>query len=108
VVANGEDVTMETTLEEAVATAVGGVVPTEPTEPTEPGEPTEPTEPGQPQVPSEVAALLAEAEQHFELAEAALAEGDLATYEAEIEEAQRLVAEAAALVAGAETPAGGG
>jgi uncharacterized protein len=103
VVANGEDVTMETTLEEAVAAAVGGVAPTEPTEP---GQPTEPTEPGEPQVPSEVAALLAEAEQHFELAEAALAEGDLATYEAEIEEAQRLVAEAAALAS--ETPAGGG
>jgi hypothetical protein len=55
-----------------------------------------------------VAAMLAQAEQHFEAAEAALAEGDLATYEAEIEEAQRLVAQAAELAgATGEAPAGG-
>jgi uncharacterized protein len=74
-----------------------------PTEPTEPGEPTEP------EVPADVAALLAEAEVHFERAEAALAEGDLATYESEIDEAQRLVARAAELAgATSEAPAGGG
>jgi uncharacterized protein len=102
VVANGEEVAMANSLEEAVALAIGEAAPTEPTEPTEPSQPTEPG------VPPDVAALLAEAEQHFEAAEAALAQGDLATYEAEIEEAQRLVAEAAALVEATETPAGGG
>jgi uncharacterized membrane protein (UPF0182 family) len=102
VVANGEDVTMEDTLEEAVAVAVGAAAPTEP------GEPTEPVEPTEPGVPPDVAALLAEAERHFELAEAALAAGDLATYEAEIEEAQRLVAEAAEQVGLTQAPGGGG
>ena len=91
VVANGEEVGFASTLEEAVALSIGEDV--EPTEPTEPGQPPEPG------VPDDVAALLAEAEEHFERAEAALAEGDLATYETEIEEAQRLVAQAAELAA---------
>ena len=100
VVANGEEVAMASTLEEAVALSVGEAPPEEPTGPGQP------TEPG---IPPDVAALLAEAEQHFETAEAALAEGDLATYEAEIEEAQRLVARAAELAgATGEAPAGGG
>jgi uncharacterized membrane protein (UPF0182 family) len=99
VVANGEQVAMASNLEEAVALSVGEAPPTEPTEPGGP------TEPG---VPPDVAAMLAQAEQHFEAAEAALAEGDLATYEAEIEEAQRLVAQAAELAgATGEAPAGG-
>ena len=93
VVANGEEVGFAPTLEEAVALSLGEAV--APTEPTEPGAPTEPG------VPGDVAALLAEAEQHFDRAEAALAAGDLATYEAEIEEAQRLVAQAAELAGAA-------
>jgi uncharacterized membrane protein (UPF0182 family) len=96
VVVNGQDVVMENTLPEALATAVGAAPPTEPTEPTEPGEPTEPT--------ADVAGLLAEAEAHFEAAEAALQAGDLATYEAEIEEARSLVQQAAELSGGTATP----
>jgi hypothetical protein len=103
VVANGEEVGFAPTLEEAVALSVGEeVVPPDTEEPTEPGEPTGPG------LPDDVAALLAEAEQHFERAEAALAEGDLATYEAEIEEAQRLVAQAAELAATPGEADGGG
>jgi hypothetical protein len=51
-----------------------------------------------------VASLLAEAQEHFAAAEAALLEGNLATYQAEIEEAERLIQEAAEL-AGVSPPA---
>jgi uncharacterized protein len=96
VVVNGQDVVMENTLDEALAGAVGAPVPTEPIEPTEPGE--EPTEPA-----ADVAALLAEAQQHFVAAEAALQAGDLATYQAELEQAEQLVQQAAEL-SGAPPP----
>jgi uncharacterized membrane protein (UPF0182 family) len=87
IVVNGQDVLMRNTLDEALAAAVGVAPPTE--EPTEPGEPTEPA--------GDVAALLADAQQHFEAAEAALQAGDLATYEAEIDQARELVQQAAEL-----------
>jgi uncharacterized membrane protein (UPF0182 family) len=97
IVVNGQNVIMRNTLGEALAEAVGQLVP--PEEPTEPGEPTEPTEPA-----GDVASLLAQAQQHFEAAQAALEAGDLATYQAETEAAQAAVAQAAAL-AGVPTPA---
>jgi uncharacterized protein len=108
IVANGQDVTMENTLPEALAGAVGAVAPA-PGEPTEPTEPTEPGEPAPP--PADVASLLAEAQQHFEAAQAALEAGDLATYQAEIEAAQALVAQAAELSgvpSPQQSPTGGG
>jgi uncharacterized protein len=95
VVVNGQDVVMENTLDEALAGAVGAPVPTEPTEPAEPGEPTEPA--------ADVASLLAQAQQHFVAAEAALQAGDLATYQAELEQAEQLVQQAAEL-SGAPAP----
>ncbi|MGH2766960.1 MAG: UPF0182 family protein [Actinomycetota bacterium] len=90
IVVNGQDVTMRNTLPEALAAAVGAAPPTE--EPV-PGEVPVPV--GGP--PADVTALLAEAQEHFAAAEAALREGDLATYQAEIEEAERLIQDAAEL-----------
>ena len=97
VVVNGQDVTMRNTLPEALAAAVGAAPP----EP-EPGE--EPP-PGEEPV-ADLATLLAEAQEHFAAAEAALVEGNLSTYQAEIEEAERLIEEAAEL-AGVTPPAPG-
>jgi hypothetical protein len=59
-----------------------------------------------------VAGLLAEAQEHFDAAQEALQAGDLGTYQTEIEAAQQLIQEAAAL-AGATpqptpSPGGGG
>lgn len=104
IVVNGQNVIMRNTLGEALAEAVGQLVP--PEEPTEPGEPTEPTEPA-----GDVASLLAQAQAHFEAAQAALEAGDLATYQAETEAAQEAVAQAAALAgvpAPTPSPTGGG
>ncbi len=47
-------------------------------------------------------ALLQEAAQHFTLADAALREGDLATYQSEIELAQAAIEQAQALLGGDE------
>ena len=93
IVVNGQDVSMESTLPEALAAAVGAAPP-------EP-EPAEEPEPGE--EPTDVASLLAEAQTHFAAAEAALMEGDLATYQAEIEAAEGLIQQAAEL-AGAPSP----
>jgi len=95
IVVNGQDVTMRNTLPEALAAAVGAAPPE-----AEPGE--EPP-PGEEPV-GDVASLLAEAQEHFAAAEAALLGGNLATYQAEIEEAERLIQEAAE-VAGVSPPA---
>jgi uncharacterized membrane protein (UPF0182 family) len=95
IVVNGQDVTMRNTLPEALAAAVGAAPPTE-----EPGE--EPV-PGE-EAPADVTSLLVQAQEHFEAAETALREGDLATYQAEIEEAQSLIQQAAEAVGVAPTP----
>jgi hypothetical protein len=58
-----------------------------------------------------VASLLAQAQTHFEAAQAALEAGDLATYQAETDAAQEAVAQAAALAgvpAPTPSPTGGG
>ncbi len=49
-----------------------------------------------------MAELLAEAESHFEAAEAALLEGDLATYQREVELARAAIEEAVALTEAAQ------
>jgi hypothetical protein len=82
VVVHGDRVTMAETLEEALAISFGEVFGQPPEGPTGP-------------LPTDIAELLAEAQQHFENAEAALREGDLATYQREIEAAERAVNEAA-------------
>ena len=94
VVANGDVVGVGQTLDEALEEAVEGAV-----EPD--GEEPPPPDGG---VDETVAELLAEASLHFEAADAALRRGDLSTYEAEIEAAQDLVAQALEL-SGATPPA---
>lgn len=86
VVVNGDAVAVGDTLEEALAGAVEG-------------EATGPDGGGGPDggIVRTVAELLAEAADHFEAADAALAEGDLATYQAELEAAEALVLEALGL-----------
>jgi uncharacterized protein len=100
VVVNGEQVQMSETLGEALAILFEGAA----EQPQEPGE--EPTEPA-----ADVAGLLAEAQQHFDAAQEALTQGDLATYQAEIEAAEAAIQQAAALAGVGtqeEQPAEGG
>ena len=98
VVVNGPDIGIGSTLGEALEDALGGAVPT-PT-PTPPdgdggGEP-----PPTGTVDEQVRALLDEAANHFALADAALRDGDLATYQREVELAQAAIDEAQALLGG--------
>jgi uncharacterized membrane protein (UPF0182 family) len=104
VVVNGEDVTMGTNLEEALALAFGEDAPSGPSEPTEPGVPGAPT--------PDVAELLAQAQEHFDAAQDALQEGDLGTYQQEIDAAEDAIRRAAELVGATPeptpSPTGGG
>jgi uncharacterized membrane protein (UPF0182 family) len=84
VVVNGDTVFTGGTLDEALEGAVAGVEP----------DTGEGDGGGEGEVDQTVAELLAEAAQHFEAADAALRDGDLATYEEEIQSAQDLVAQA--------------
>jgi uncharacterized membrane protein (UPF0182 family) len=97
VVVNGDVVGVGDTLDEALASSVEGQVPPEDGGGGGPGQGVDAT----------VAELLAEAADHFAAADAALREGDLATYQLEVEAAQALVAEALEL-SGATPPAGTG
>jgi uncharacterized protein len=99
VVVNGEQVSVASSLAQALALAFGEATPVEPPdgEPTEPDG--EPIEPGQ-----DAAELLAEAEQHFQAAQEALQAGDLATYQAEIEAAQEAIRQAAEILGASPSP----
>ncbi len=90
VVVNGENVEMSETLSGALEEVFGGAVAPEPGPPAEPG----PEEPGP---EATVAQLLGEAQAHFEAADQALRNGDLATYQAEIDQAETLIQQAAEL-----------
>jgi uncharacterized protein len=105
IVVHGDNVEWAVNIEQALALAFDledVPQPEEPEEPPEPGEPEEPGEPGEPgePVPGEIAALLAEAEAHFLAAQQALQNGDLATYQREIDLARQAVEDAAALAGG--------
>jgi hypothetical protein len=89
VVANGDSVGVGTNLEEALAESVKGQVIEEPGGGGGGG--------GAAQT---VADLLAQALQHFQAADQALRDGDLATYQSEITQAQTLVRQANDLAAG--------
>jgi uncharacterized membrane protein (UPF0182 family) len=93
VLVNGETVSMGDTLAEALAISLGAAPPPPPGE-------------EQPPPEGDVAALLAEALQHFEAAQDALTRGDLAGYQREIELAQDLIEQANEL-AGGGAPAPG-
>ena len=90
VVVNGGVVGLGDTIQEAIAESLGEAPPPPPDGGEEP-----PTGGGD--VRGRVGALMQEALEHFAAAEAALTEGDLATYQSEIERAQAAIEEAAAL-----------
>ena len=99
IVVSGERVEMANTLSEALQEEFQADAPTE-EPPVDPG--TE--EPGTEEPTQTVGALLVEAQAHFDAAEAALAAGDLGTYQTEIELARDLVQQAAQLAGVEATP----
>jgi uncharacterized membrane protein (UPF0182 family) len=100
IVVNAGNIGIGSSLESALADALGDAVPT-PTPPDGEGD-GEPPPTGT--VDEQVQALLGEAASHFALADAALRNGNLATYQREVELAQAAIEEAQALVGGeAET-----
>jgi uncharacterized membrane protein (UPF0182 family) len=103
IVVNGENVEMADTLKEALAETFGAAV--TPT-PEEPG----PEQPAPEQPGASVADLLAQAQAHFDAANEALQNGDLGTYQAEIQQAEALIQQAAqaAGVQPSPSPQGGG
>jgi uncharacterized membrane protein (UPF0182 family) len=90
IVVNGGEIGLGNTLREALSDSLGEVV----TPPEGGGE--EPPPSGT--VDEQVASLLDQAEQHFVAAEAALRNGDLATYQSETELAQAAIEDALALL----------
>jgi uncharacterized protein len=101
IVVHGNAVTMAENLPTALANSFApAVAPPEETPP--PEEPVEPTPTPTPTPPptGDVAALLAQAAQHFQAAENLLRQGDLAGYQREIDAAQAAVEEAARLAGG--------
>jgi uncharacterized membrane protein (UPF0182 family) len=112
------DVFIRPTLSDALTDAFGGSPPTlevlrgRTDEQTPPGEEPRPTEPSPDgEVPTgDVAALLQQAADAFEAADAALAARDLARYEQEVNRARDLVEQANALASGGagDVPEGGG
>jgi uncharacterized membrane protein (UPF0182 family) len=99
IVVHGNAVTMADNLPTALANSFApGVTPPEETPP--PEEPVEPTPPPTPPPTGDVAALLAQAAEHFQAAEDFLQQGDLAGYQREIEAAQAAVEEAQRIAGG--------
>jgi uncharacterized protein len=102
IVVNGGDVAVTPTLAESIEESTGGTVPDDPGTPGEP--PTGTTD-------EQIANLLSQAVEHFDAAQQALTEGDLATYQEEltiaqslVEQANRLAADAAGLPSPTPTP----
>ncbi len=93
-VVHGGTVGLGNTLPDAIAASFNQAPPTPPTGP---GGGTGP-------VNKQVAALLAQAVQHFQAADAALKAGDLGTYQKEIQTAQNLIEQASALATNAGQP----
>ena len=92
VVVRGNAVTMAETLSSAIEASFGGQVDTGEEPPTD--------EPGPEEPAADIEDLLAQARDHFRQAQDALREGDLATYQEQIEAAQAAVEEALQLAAG--------
>jgi uncharacterized protein len=96
IVVNGSAIGIGSTLDDALEETLGEAVPTPP--PPDGDGDGEPPPTGT--VDEEVQALLDEAANHFALADAALRNGDLATYQQEVELAQAAIDEAQALLGG--------
>jgi uncharacterized membrane protein (UPF0182 family) len=102
IVVNGGSIGIGTSLESALADALGDAEPTPtPTPPDGDGE-GEPPPTGT--IDEQVQVLLEEAASHFALADAALRNGNLATYQREVELAQAAIEEAQALLGGEAEP----
>jgi len=94
IVVAGEQIAMEPTLEESIATIFGAEVP--PTEPTvTPPVPAEPEEP----VAADIAELIEEAQQHYNKAQQYLKAGDWAGYGEELEALKAVLDQLAELAA---------
>ena len=102
IVVNGENVEMADTLKDALSEAFGGAVAPAPEQPG-------PQQPAPEQPGASVADLLTQAQAHFDAANQALQNGDLGTYQAEIQQAEALIQQAAqaAGVQPSPTPQGG-
>ena len=100
IVVNGGNIGIGTSLESALADSLGEAAPTPP--PPDGDGDGEPPPTGT--VDEQVQALLDEAANHFALADAALSNGDLATYQREVELAQAAIEEAQALLGGEAEP----
>jgi uncharacterized protein len=99
----GDTVVIEDTLQEALVALFGERVATQERPGTEGGQPPPEAEPPPEQggtTADEAASLLAQADRLFEQADAALADGDLATFQQRLNEARALVAQANELLAG--------
>ena len=99
ILADQERIAFADTVEEGIAQILGEAPPPEPEpgpEPPEPGESPEPEpsatpEPSQGELPTDVAELVAEANRLYAEAQAALARGDLGTYQARIDELEAVL-----------------
>jgi uncharacterized membrane protein (UPF0182 family) len=100
IVVNGTEIGIGTTLEEAIADSIGAAPP-----PSQGGGNGGTQPPPTGTVDQQVASLLQEAADHFAAADAALREGDLATYQRQIGAARAAIAQAEDLLGGA--PSGG-
>jgi uncharacterized membrane protein (UPF0182 family) len=89
-VVNGSSVSVAPSLPEAIEEATGAVT----------GEEPPPPDGGGGTVEEQIQRLLAQAVEHFAAADAALRDGDLATYQSELEQAQGFVEQAAELAGG--------
>ena len=93
IVAAGDQIAMEPSLEESIAAIFGAKV-----LPTEPVEPPAPVEPGEPVAP-DIADLIAEAQEHYNKAQQYLQAGDWTGYGEELEALQAVLEQLAELTA---------
>jgi hypothetical protein len=100
IVVNGPNIGIGSTLGEALADAPGEGVPEPPEDGAEPPPEDGAEPPPEGTADEQVQALLDEAANHFALADAALRNGDLATYQREVELAQAAIEETLSLVGG--------
>ncbi|MBA7695966.1 hypothetical protein ES703_104608 [subsurface metagenome] len=96
IVAAGDQIAMEPTLQESIAAIFGAEA--LPTPPTEPVEPAAPVEPGEPVIP-DIADLIAEAQQHYNRAQQYLQAGDWASYGEELDALEAVLEQLAELTA---------